>query len=35
MRIVICGAGDVGRYLAVMFEMENHDITVMDIDEDK
>lgn len=35
MRIVICGAGDVGRYLAAMFEMENHDITVMDIEEDK
>ncbi len=35
MKIVICGAGDVGTYLARMFEMEKHDIMVMDVNEDK
>ena len=35
MRIVIAGAGDVGSHLAKMLTNENHDIVLIDIDEDK
>ena len=30
MRIVIAGAGDVGKYLAKMFRSESHDIIIID-----
>jgi trk system potassium uptake protein TrkA len=32
MKIVIAGAGEVGRYLAKMFSADNYDITVLDLD---
>jgi len=35
MRIVIAGAGDVGSHLGRMLSGENHDIVLIDIDEDK
>ncbi len=35
MRIVIAGAGEVGSHLAKMLSNENHDIVLIDIDEDK
>jgi len=35
MRIVIAGAGEVGSHLAKMLVNENHDIKLIDIDEDK
>ena len=35
MRIVIAGAGDVGSHLAKMLSSENHDIVLIDIDENK
>ncbi len=35
MKIVIAGAGEVGVYLAQMLSREKHEITLMDIQEDK
>lgn len=35
MRIVIAGAGEVGSHLAKMLSSENHDILLIDTDEDK
>ena len=35
MRIVIAGAGEVGSHLAKMLSHENHDIVLIDVDEDK
>ena len=35
MKIVIVGAGEVGRYVAKMLSNENHDITIMDESEDR
>ncbi len=35
MRIVIAGAGEVGSHLAKMLSNENHDIVLIDIDEEK
>ena len=35
MRIVIAGAGEVGSHLAKMLSNENHDIVLIDVDEDK
>lgn len=35
MRIIIAGAGEVGTHLAKMLSQENHDIIVIDPDEDK
>jgi trk system potassium uptake protein TrkA len=35
MRIVIAGAGEVGSHLAKMLSHENHDIVLIDTDEDK
>lgn len=35
MKIIIVGAGEVGRYLAKMLSRENHDITIMDKSEDQ
>ena len=35
MRIIIAGAGEVGSHLAKILSNENHDIVLIDIDEDK
>lgn len=35
MKIIIVGAGDVGTHLAKMLSNENHDIVVIDLNEDK
>ena len=35
MKIVIVGAGEVGRYVAKMLSNENHDITIMDESEER
>jgi trk system potassium uptake protein TrkA len=35
MRIIIAGAGGVGSHLAKMLSSENHDIVLLDIDEEK
>lgn len=35
MRIVIAGAGEVGSHLAKMLSNENHDIVLIDVDEEK
>lgn len=35
MRIIVAGAGEVGSYLAKMLSNENHDIVVIDPDEEK
>ena len=35
MRIIVAGAGEVGAYLAKMLSSENHDIVVIDPDEEK
>jgi trk system potassium uptake protein TrkA len=35
MRIIIAGAGEVGSHLAKMLSQENHDIVLIDPDEDK
>lgn len=35
MKIVVVGAGAVGSHLAKMLSQENHDIVLLDIDEDK
>ena len=35
MRIIIGGAGEVGTHLARILSNENHDIVVIDTDEDK
>jgi trk system potassium uptake protein len=35
MRIVIAGAGEVGSHLAKMLSSENHDIVLIDLDEEK
>ena len=35
MRIIVAGAGEVGAYLAKMLSRENHDIVVIDPDEEK
>ena len=35
MRIFIAGAGEVGTHLAKLFVTANHDITLMDEDEEK
>ena len=35
MRIVIAGAGEVGSHLAKMLSNENHDIVLIDVNEDK
>ena len=35
MKIVIAGAGEVGSHLAKMLSNENHDITVIDPDEER
>ena len=35
MRIVIAGAGEVGSHLAKMLSHENHDIVLIDVNEDK
>jgi trk system potassium uptake protein TrkA len=35
MRIVISGAGEVGKYLARMLTKENHDTTVIDMDKER
>ena len=35
MRIIIAGAGGVGSHLAKMLSNENHDIVLIDIDEEK
>lgn len=35
MRIVIAGAGEVGTHLAKMLSFENHDITLVDSDEER
>jgi trk system potassium uptake protein TrkA len=35
MRILIAGAGDVGSHLAKMLSHENHDIVLIDVDEEK
>lgn len=35
MKIVIAGAGEVGHYVAKMLSSENHDIILMDSDEER
>ena len=35
MRIIVSGAGEVGSHLAKMLSSENHDIIVIDVDEEK
>jgi trk system potassium uptake protein TrkA len=35
MRIIIAGAGDVGFHLAKLLAFESHDITIIDMDDDK
>ena len=35
MKIVVAGAGAVGSHLAKMLSQENHDIILLDPDEDK
>ncbi len=35
MKIVVVGAGAVGSHLAKMLSQENHDIVLLDVDEDK
>ena len=35
MNIVIAGAGSVGKYLAKMLAEDNHDLTIIDTDEDR
>ncbi|NND77944.1 MAG: Trk system potassium transporter TrkA [Flavobacteriales bacterium] len=35
MRIIIAGAGDVGFHLAKLLALENHDITLIDVDREK
>ncbi len=35
MRIVIAGAGEVGSHLAKMLSNENHDIVLIDVDDEK
>ena len=35
MKIIIVGAGAIGRHLAKLFTKEHHDITLIDEDEDK
>ncbi|MGB7204790.1 MAG: NAD-binding protein, partial [Anderseniella sp.] len=34
MKIIICGAGQVGRGIAERLALENHDVTVIDISAD-
>ena len=35
MRILIAGAGEVGRHLAKLLARENHNITLMDADSER
>ena len=35
MKIIIAGAGDVGFHLAKLLVLEDHEITVIDLDEEK
>jgi len=35
MRIIIAGAGEVGSHLAKMLSNENHDIVLIDVDDDR
>ena len=35
MKIIIAGAGEVGYHLAKQLSLEEHDISVIDIDEDQ
>ena len=34
MKIIIAGAGEVGRHVAKMLSNENHEILIMDSDEE-
>ncbi|NBP73623.1 MAG: hypothetical protein EBU57_10810, partial [Alphaproteobacteria bacterium] len=34
MKVIVCGAGQVGYHIARQLSLENHDVTVVDSSED-